>query len=165
MPAAAWLFKHGADMTGRTLTCVDVQHCTCAHAGFEDLHLIMCVCLIVCVPLSHLYFSHHVVVRLHVHDEGLSHLSLTVVEDLDLHKVFLLTLLELNILETQAKRSEERAKRSNLRHKIATGGLELATKPGSYPLTAGCSPPQRSQSRLWCAPSPLRPWMCLRYAG
>lgn len=50
-------------------------------------------------PSSHLYFSHHIVIRLHVHSEGLSHLSLTVIQDLNLHKVFLLALLECHILK------------------------------------------------------------------
>lgn len=53
--------------------------------------------------LSHLYFSHHIVVGFHVHSEGLSHLSLTVVQDLDLHKVLLLAFLELHVLDTDVK--------------------------------------------------------------
>lgn len=50
----------------------------------------------------HLYFGHHVVVRLQVHGEGLSHLSLTVVQDINLHPVFLLALLELDIFDADA---------------------------------------------------------------
>lgn len=57
----------------------------------------MFVCSCPLAPRSHLYFSHHIVIRLQVHSEGLSHLSLSIIENLNLHKVFLLTLLELNI--------------------------------------------------------------------
>lgn len=87
------------------LTCVDMQHCTCAHVGHRAT-LFMFVCTYVCVvwPLCHLYFSHHVVIRLHVYSEGLSHLSLTVIQDFNLHKVFLFTLLELNILDTETRK-------------------------------------------------------------
>lgn len=53
--------------------------------------------------VSHLYFSHHVVVRLHVHGEGFPHLSLPVVQNLYLDKVLLLALLELHILDTDSK--------------------------------------------------------------
>lgn len=82
-------------MTGRMLTCVDMQRCTCAHIGHATgLYLFV-------GPLCHLYFSHHVVIRLHVYGEGLSHLSLAVIQDLNLHKVFLLALLELNILDME----------------------------------------------------------------
>lgn len=59
-------------------------------AGF---YLFMCATR----SLAHLYFSHHVVVRLHVNCEGLSHLSVTVIQDLDFNKMFLLTFLELHI--------------------------------------------------------------------
>ncbi len=83
-------------MTGCMLTCVDMQHCMSAHIGLAT-GLYLCAVW----PLCHLYFSHHVVIRLHVHSEGLSHLSLTVIQDLNLHKVFLLTFLELDILDTE----------------------------------------------------------------
>ena len=75
---------------------MDTRHCTRAH--IYNLPLV-CICLR--GPLCHLYLSHHVVVGLHVHGEGLPHLSLAVVQDLNLHKVFLLTLLELDVLDTE----------------------------------------------------------------
>lgn len=56
----------------------------------------------------HLHFRHHVVIRLHVYGEGLSHLSFAVVQDLNLHQVFPLALLELDVLER-----ENEAKRIN----------------------------------------------------
>lgn len=76
--------------------CVDTRHCTCAH-----IYNLLPVCICLRGPLCHLYLSHHVVVWLHVHDEGLPHLSLAVVQDLNLHKVFLLTFLELDVLDTE----------------------------------------------------------------
>lgn len=82
------------------LTCVDMQHRTCAQYDLPPVYICLCECAVwpfVC----HLNFSHHVVIRLHVYSEGLSHLSLAVIEDLNLHKVFLLALLELNVLDTQ----------------------------------------------------------------
>lgn len=70
----------------------------------DSLLVYICECVCAVWPLGHLYFSHHVVIRLHVYSEGLSHLSLTVVQDLNLHKVFRLTLLELNILDTETEK-------------------------------------------------------------
>lgn len=66
----------------------------------------MCWDVLATWPGCHLYFSHHVVVRLHVHGEGLSHLSLTVVQDVDLHPVFRLTFLELNVFNEERFCSE-----------------------------------------------------------
>lgn len=66
---------------------------------YRTRYWLILVCVFVCDvrPLCHLYFSHHVVIWLHVYSEGLSHLSLAIIQDLNLHKVLLLTLLEFNI--------------------------------------------------------------------
>lgn len=71
--------------------------------------------------------------------EGLSHLSLSIIQDLDFHKVFPVALLELHILDTD----------------IVVSILQNATQaPTVFPylLTAGCSPLQRWQSHLLCEP-------------
>lgn len=97
MPAAAWAIFKQADMTA--CTCVGMQHCT----SYRTRRLLISICwrVFAAWPSCHLYFSHHVVIRLQVQGEGLSHLSLTVVQDVDLHPVFLLTLLELNVFNEE----------------------------------------------------------------
>lgn len=97
MPAAAWAIFTQADMTA--CTCVGMQRCTSSRTS--RLLLSICWRVFAAWPLSHLYFSHHIVIRLQVHGEGLSHLSLTIVQDVDLHPVFLLTLLELNVFNEE----------------------------------------------------------------
>lgn len=105
--------------------------------------------------LAHLYFSHHVVVRLHVNCEGLSHFSLTIIQDLDFNKMFLLSFLELHILKTKRK-----VKTDQLR-----GFPAQAQTRAPYPLTAGYNLLQRLQSHPSCALSPPRALMCLQNAG
>ena len=83
-------------MTGRMLSRVWIRGTV--RARMYNL-LLVCICLR--GPLCHLYLSHHVVIRLHVHGEGLPHLSLAVVQDLNLNEVLLLGLLELDVLDTE----------------------------------------------------------------
>lgn len=98
MPAAAWAIFTQADMT--ECTCVGLRRCTSYRTS--GLLLSNCQHVFAAWPLCHLYFSHHVVVRLQVHGKGLSHLSLTVVQDVDLHPMFLLALLELNVFNEES---------------------------------------------------------------
>lgn len=127
----------------------------CSHAAHTwnatGFYLFLCAMR----SLTHLYFSHHVVVRLHVNREGLSHLSVTIIQDLDFNKMFILAFLELHILNAERKVSTDWLKR-----------IETETQTrASYPLTGGYNLLQRLQSRPSCAPSPLRVLMCLQSAG
>lgn len=59
--------------------------------------------------VSDLCLSHHILIRLHVNCESLTNLSLSIIENLDLHHMLCLTLFKLHIckdMQTKIYRKE-----------------------------------------------------------